>query len=47
MMIPTHEDRIIQNADIFDFELSPEDMDTLNQMNTGHTTSFDVDSYDF
>lgn len=42
-----HEDRIIQNADIFDFELSPEDMDTLNQMNTGHTTSFDVDSYDF
>lgn len=42
-----HEERIFENADIFDFELSQEDMQIINQMNNGHTTSFDVETYDF
>ncbi|RNF16515.1 prostaglandin f synthase [Trypanosoma conorhini] len=32
----THEDRIVENSKVFDFELKPEDMDAIDAMNTNH-----------
>jgi len=40
------EERIIANADVFDFELSVEDMATINGMNKDYRTGPDPDEFD-
>lgn len=42
-----HRERIFENANIFDFELSQEDMEILNDMDAGHRTSYDPVTFDF
>lgn len=42
-----HEDRIISNLDLFDFELNAEEMDVLNAMNTGKRIGSDPDHFNF
>lgn len=42
-----HETRIVQNYHIFDFELSPEDMATIDAMNTGERNGADPNDFDF
>lgn len=42
-----HEDRIIENANIFDFELSEEDMMNMNHLNQNKRTGADPDTFDF
>lgn len=39
--------RILENADIFDFELSPEDMDVIDAMNRNHRNGPDPDNFNF
>ncbi|MBT2681243.1 aldo/keto reductase [Bacillus sp. ISL-35] len=41
------EHRIIENADIFDFELSTDDMDRLNSLNKNERVGPDPDNFDF
>jgi methylglyoxal/glyoxal reductase len=41
------EHRIIENADIFDFELSADDMDRLNSLNKDERVGPDPDNFDF
>ena len=41
------EQRIIENADIFDFELSADDMDRLNSLNKNERVGPDPDNFDF
>ncbi|WP_141434516.1 aldo/keto reductase [Bacillus sp. 03113] len=41
------EHRIIENANVFDFELSTEDMETINQLNENHRVGPDPDNFDF
>ncbi|WP_210364758.1 aldo/keto reductase [Bacillus sp. REN3] len=41
------EHRIIENADIFDFELSAEDMEKLNSLNKNERVGPDPDHFDF
>lgn len=41
------EHRIIQNADIFDFELTAEDMDRLNSLNKDERVGPDPDNFNF
>jgi len=41
------EHRIIENADIFDFELSSEDMERLNSLNKDERIGADPDNFDF
>lgn len=41
------EHRLIENADIFDFELSAEDMDVLNSLNKNERVGPDPDNFDF
>ncbi|MGV2942455.1 aldo/keto reductase [Mesobacillus sp. LC4] len=41
------EHRIIQNADIFDFELTAEDMDVLNGLNKDERVGPDPDNFNF
>ncbi|MBT2691874.1 aldo/keto reductase [Bacillus sp. ISL-55] len=41
------EHRIIENADIFDFELTVEDMDRLNILNKNERVGPDPDNFDF
>ena len=42
-----NEQRLQQNIDVFDFEISKEDMEELNHMNENHRTSFDPLTFDF
>lgn len=41
----THKDRMIQNADIFDFELSPEEMNAIKKLNTFVRTGESPDEF--
>lgn len=41
------EKRIIENSDIFDFELSSEDMDAINDLNINRRLGPDPDNFDF
>jgi diketogulonate reductase-like aldo/keto reductase len=41
------EHRIRENADVFDFELSQEDMDKLDALNKNHRFGPDPDNFDF
>lgn len=41
------EHRIIENADIFDFQLAPEDMDKINSLNENRRVGPDPDNFDF
>ncbi len=41
------EHRIIENANIFDFELSHEDMKTIQSLNENHRVGPDPDHFDF
>lgn len=43
----TKEHRIIQNADIFDFELSAEEVDKINALNENHRVGPDPDNFNF
>lgn len=43
----SHRERIAQNADIFDFQLSASDMAILNKMHIGMRTGKDPFSYDY
>ena len=42
-----NEQRLQQNIDVFDFEITKEDMEELNHMNENHRTSFDPLTFDF
>ena len=42
-----NEQRLQQNIDVFDFEITKEDMEELNHMNENHRTSFDPWTFDF
>ncbi len=42
-----HPDRIKSNTDIFDFELSKEDMDAINGLNQGFRFGSDPDNFNF
>lgn len=42
-----HKERIRSNAEIFDFQLSDDDMAYLNGLDRGHRTGADPDSFDF
>jgi methylglyoxal/glyoxal reductase len=41
------EHRIRENADVFDFELSQEDMDKLDALNKNHRFGPDPDNFNF
>ncbi|MDT8913804.1 aldo/keto reductase [Amycolatopsis sp. PS_44_ISF1] len=38
-------DRIRENIDVFDFELSDEDIDAIGRLDAGHRTGFDPDTF--
>ena len=40
-----HEERIIENAGIFDFELEEADMEALGSMETGYTTGWELERF--
>lgn len=42
-----HPNRILENADLFDFSLEEKDIAVLDQMNQGRRTSFDPQTFDF
>lgn len=42
-----HKERIIQNADLFDFKLSAEDMATINAMNRDERAGSNPDNFNF
>lgn len=39
--------RIFENADVFDFQLEEADMKLLDGLDTGYTTGWDLDTYDY
>ena len=42
-----HEERIAENIDVFDFVLTPDDMETINDLNTDTRVGPDPDSANF
>lgn len=42
-----HEDRILANANLFDFEISPEDMDLIDSLNMNKRVGADPDNFNF
>ncbi|MNU56803.1 Glyoxal reductase [compost metagenome] len=42
-----HEERIVGNADVFNFELSPEDMAAIDSLNLNERTGPDPDNFNF
>ena len=42
-----HQNRIIENFNVFDFTLSPEDMERINQLNRNTRSGADPDHFDF
>jgi methylglyoxal/glyoxal reductase len=42
-----HENRIVENADIFDFELTAEDIETINRLNENRRFGPDPDNFNF
>jgi diketogulonate reductase-like aldo/keto reductase len=42
-----HEERILSNAHIFDFEITPEDMLKIDQLDKNHRTGADPDNFNF
>ncbi|GBF10921.1 aldo/keto reductase [Tepidibacillus infernus] len=42
-----HRDRIQENGDIFDFELTKEDMEAIDELNQNHRLGADPDNFDF
>ena len=44
---PTKEHRIIANADVFNFELTKEDMEKIDALNQNHRVGPDPDNFDF
>jgi diketogulonate reductase-like aldo/keto reductase len=40
-----HEDRIIENCDVFDFELTDEEMEAIDSLDQGHRIGGDPDTY--
>lgn len=43
----TKEHRIVENASVFDFELSEEDMEMIHSLNQNHRVGPDPDNFDF
>ncbi|MFJ7729798.1 aldo/keto reductase [Neobacillus sp. NPDC097160] len=43
----TKEHRIVENSDVFDFELSKEDMEQIDRLNQDHRVGPDPDNFDF
>lgn len=43
----TKEHRIIENSQVFDFELTQEDMQQINELNQNHRVGPDPDNFDF
>ena len=43
----TKEHRIVENSTIFDFELTPEEMQKINELNQNHRVGPDPDNFDF
>ncbi|MBT1175779.1 aldo/keto reductase [Bifidobacterium sp. LC6] len=43
----THAERIKQNFDVFDFNLTADDMAAVTALNTGHRNGADPDNFDF
>ncbi|MBA9085994.1 diketogulonate reductase-like aldo/keto reductase [Fontibacillus solani] len=43
----TKEHRIVENSDVFDFELSKEDMEQMDRLNQDHRVGPDPDNFDF
>ena len=43
----THTERIISNAQIFDFEISPEDMLIIDRLDTHERVGADPDNFNF
>lgn len=43
----TKEQRIIENGNVFDFELSAEDVEQISALNQDHRTGSDPDNFDF
>ncbi|NQF14811.1 aldo/keto reductase [Brevibacillus sp. HB1.3] len=43
----TKEHRIVENASVFDFELSKEDMEMIHSLNQNHRVGPDPDNFDF
>ncbi|MCI1219361.1 MAG: aldo/keto reductase [Bifidobacterium sp.] len=43
----THAERIRQNFDVFDFQLSDNDIQAINALDTGQRTGADPDNFDF
>ncbi|WP_019640429.1 hypothetical protein [Paenibacillus fonticola] len=46
-MKSTQEHRIIENATVFDFELTDEDMKRINELNQNYRVGPDPDNFDF